>query len=133
MGIENEPLEVVASYLASFTTGDPDAIAAHVSEDFKNIHTSALGDSSSGQAAYREQMPRFLNSFNDVTYQLVETFVVGNRVAAAYTMRADHLGLPIEIHGMFRFTISEGQITQRVDYFDSLTFLRQTGRADPGD
>ncbi len=42
MGIAGEPLEVVASYLASFATADPDAIVAHVSEDFENIHTSAL-------------------------------------------------------------------------------------------
>ncbi len=30
---------------------------------------------------------------------------------------------------MFRFTVDDGLITRRVDYFDSLTFLRQTGQA----
>ncbi|MCS5684286.1 MAG: nuclear transport factor 2 family protein [Acidimicrobiales bacterium] len=131
MGIADEPLEVVASYLASFATGNPDAIAAHVSEDFKNIHTSALAEPSSGRATYRERLPGFLNEFDGVTYEIVETFAEGNRVAAAYTMRADYRGSQIEIQGMFRFLVSKGLITQRVDYFDSLNFLKQTGGTQP--
>ena len=131
MGIAGEPLEVVASYLASFATGNPDAIVAHVSKDFENIHTSDLAESSSGRAAYRERLPGFLNEFDGVAYEIVETFAEGNRVAAAYTMRADYHGSPIEIQGMFRFLVSEDLITQRVDYFDSLSFLKQTGGTQP--
>ena len=131
MGIADEPLEVVASYLASFATGDPDAIVAHVSEDFENIHTSALAEPSSGRAAYRERLPDFLNEFDGVAYEIVETFAEGNRVATAYTMRADYHGSRIEIQGMFRFLVSEGLVARRVDYFDSLRFLQQTGGAEP--
>ena len=53
----------------------------------------------------------------------------GDRVAAAYLMRAVHDGTLVEIPGMFSFVVADGLITRRVDYFDSLTFLRQTGQA----
>ena len=131
MGIASEPLEVVASYLASFATGNPDAISAHVSEDFENIHTSALAEPSSGRATYRERLPGFLHEFDGVTYEIVETFAEDNRVAVAYTMRANYRGSQIEIQGMFRFLVSEELITQRVDYFDGLNFLKQTGGTEP--
>ena len=50
-------------------------------------------------------------------------------MAAAYVMRAEVDGTPIEIRGVMRFTVRDGLIERRTDYFDSLTFLRQTGRA----
>ena len=53
----------------------------------------------------------------------------GDRVAAAYAMRARCKGRPFEIRGVFRMTIADGLITHRTDYFDSLSFLRQTGQA----
>ena len=49
-------------------------------------------------------------------------------MAAAYLMRAVHDGAPVEIPGMFNFVVADGLIRRRVDYFDSLTFLRQAGR-----
>jgi tetratricopeptide (TPR) repeat protein len=61
--------------------------------------------------------------------QAAATVAEGDRVAAAYLMRAVHDGVPIQIPGMFSFVITGGLITRRVDYFDSLTFLRQTGQA----
>ena len=44
-------------------------------------------------------------------------------------MRARVDGTPIEIGGVMRLTVTDGLIERRVDYFDSLTFLRQTGQA----
>jgi ketosteroid isomerase-like protein len=120
---------VVVSYLAAFQTGDPDEIASHVSDDFENVHKSALGDSCTGRAEYRKRLPLFLSAFTGLRYELLETVAEGDRVAAAYLMRAVHDGVPIQIPGMFSFVITGGLITRRVDYFDSLTFLRQTGQA----
>jgi len=128
MGIDTDPTAVVASYMSSFEDGDPDEIAAHVSDDFENVHKSALGDSCIGRAAYRDRLPAFLSAFEGLSYELLGTVTEGNRVAAAYLMRAVHDGAPVEIPGMFNFVVADGLIRRRVDYFDSLTFLRQTGR-----
>ena len=114
--------------MSSFEDGDPDEIAAHVSDDFENVHKSALGDSCIGRAAYRDRLPAFLSAFEGLSYELLETVTEGNRGAAAYLMRAVHDGAPVEIPGMFNFVVADGLIRRRVDYFDSLTFLRQTGR-----
>lgn len=120
---------VAASYLASFASGDPAVVAAHVSDDFANVHTSALGSSSQGRTAYLERLVDFLATFSGLAYEAVDIVVEGDRAAAAYVMRAVVDGTPIEIGGVMRLTIRGGLIERRVDYFDSLTFLRQTGQA----
>ena len=120
---------VAASYLASFASGDPAAVAAHVSENFLNLHTSALASPSRGKAAYQERLADFLADFCGLAYEVSEIIVEGDRAAAAYVMRARVDGSMIEIPGVMRLTVRRGLIERRVDYFDSLTFLRQTGRA----
>lgn len=123
------PAEVAASYLESFASGEPAAIAAHVSSDFFNEHTSALGLPSQGKDEYLARLGGFLKAFVGLTFEIEEIIASGDRVAAAYTMRARSDGTPIEIRGVMRMTIRDGLITHRTDYFDSLTFLRQTGQA----
>ncbi len=118
-----------ASYLASFASGDPAAVAAHVSDGFSNQHTSALGSPSQGKTAYQERLAEFLATFAGLTYETTDIVVEGDRAAAAYVMRARVDGTPIEIQGVMRLTIRDGFIERRIDYFDSLTFLRQTGQA----
>jgi len=76
----------VARYLAALNTHDPDAIAACVTDDFFNEHTSALGDSTHGRAAYRTRLPGFLAEFPDLRYDVEDVVVDGDRAAAAYTM-----------------------------------------------
>ena len=120
---------VAASYLASFASGDPAAVAAHVTDDFSNQHTSALGSPSHGKEAYLERLAEFLATFSGLTYETTDIVAEGDRAAAAYVMRARVDGTPIEIQGIMRLTIRDGLIDRRIDYFDSLTFLRQTGQA----
>lgn len=120
---------MAGSYLASFASGDPAAVAAHVSEDFSNVHTSALGSPSQGRAAYIERLGEFLTTFSGLAYEAEEILAEGDRVAAAYVMRARVDGAPIEIRGVMRLAVRDGLIERRTDYFDSLTFLRQTGQA----
>ena len=100
-----------------------------MSDDFSNRHTSALGSPSQGKAAYLERLADFLATFAGLTYEAVDIVVEGDRAAAAYVMHAEVDGTPIEIQGVMRLTITDGLIERRVDYFDSLTFLRQTGQA----
>ena len=100
-----------------------------MSDGFVNQHTSALGSPSRGKAAYLERLADFLATFAGLAYEAVDIVVEGDRAAAAYVMRAEADGTPIEIQGVMRLTIRGGLIERRVDYFDSLTFLRQTGEA----
>ena len=60
---------------------------------------------------------------------MIDTVTEGDRVVVSYMRRAVHNGHPIEIPGMFDIVIVDGLIRRRIDYFDSLTFLRQTGQA----
>lgn len=98
-------------------------------QDFENIHRSALGESCAGRDAYRERLPGFLSAFEGLDYQLIDTVTEGDRVIVSYVMRAIHAGHPIEIPGVFDIVIVDGLIRRRIDYFDSLTFLQQTGQA----
>ncbi|MEZ5249352.1 MAG: aldo/keto reductase, partial [Ilumatobacteraceae bacterium] len=52
--------EVCTSYLASFASGDADRVVAHVTDDFVNEHTAALGSGCEGKAEYarRAELPR---------------------------------------------------------------------------
>jgi len=127
--VEVDPRAVAASYLASFASGDPEAVAAHVSDGFSNVHTSALGLPSEGRAEYRARLADFLTTFAGLTYEAEEIIVEGDRVAAAYVMRARADNKPFEIRGVMRLTVRDGLIERRTDYFDSLTFLQQTGQA----
>jgi ketosteroid isomerase-like protein len=38
-------------------------------------------------------------------------------------------GNPVDLRGVMVFDIVDGRIARRTDYWDSLTFLRQTGNA----
>ena len=104
-------------------------MVAHVSEGFSNVHTSALGLPSEGRAGYLSRLGDFLATFAGLSYEAEEIIVEGDRVAAAYVMRARADGKPFEIRGVMRLTVRDGLIERRTDYFDSLTFLRQTGQA----
>jgi len=127
----NDAAAVAASYLASFSTGDRRAVAAHVSDDFQNRHTSALGQPSNGRAQYLQRLKDFLATFEGLSYEVEEIISDGERVAAAYVMRARVDAIPVVIPGVMRFRVRHGLIEQRTDYFDSLTFLQQTGRVPP--
>jgi steroid delta-isomerase-like uncharacterized protein len=120
---------VVLSYLSAFATGDPDAVAAHVSDDFVNDHTSALGSGCVGREEYRRRLPGFLGAFGDLRYEPEQVIGEGTTVAVPYRMTATSDGHPVDVRGVMVFDVADGRITRRTDYWDSLTFLRQTGAA----
>ncbi len=122
--------EVARSYLASFTTADPDAIAAHVAAGFVNDHASALGRRGVGRDEYLRRLPAFLASFPGLNYDVKSVISDGSDegvVAVEYRMTATSDGRPIDIRGVMVIAVSDGLITHRTDYWDALTFLRQTG------
>lgn len=118
---------IARSYLESFATGSAEAIAAHVSPDFINEHTSALGAGCVGQAEYRQRLVDFLADMVDLRYEIEHLIVENSEVAAFYTMTARWQGEhPISIRGVQRLVVADGLITHRTDYWDSATFLTQS-------
>lgn len=120
------PATIAQSYLDSFASGDPEQIAAHVTADFVNEHTSALGSSCTGRDAYLARLPNFLADMVDLKYEVEELVVDGPAVAAFYEMTATwHGQAPIRIRGVQRLVMRDGGIAHRTDYWDSQVFLAQ--------
>ena len=134
-GIEADELASAArSYLASFALGDPDRIAEHVTEAFVNEHASALGSPCRGRDEYRRRLPGFLASMPGLRYDAGEPIVDGVRVAAPYDLYAtatDPGGstVPIHVRGVMLLRFEGALIAERLDVWDSLTYLRQAGLA----
>ena len=121
---------IARSYLESFATGSAEVIAAHVSPDFVNEHTSALGAGCVGRDAYRQALVGFLTDMVDLRYEIEHLIVEGSEVAAFYTMTARWQGEhPISVRGAQRLVVDDELITHRTDYWDSAVFLTQTSEA----
>lgn len=122
--------DVVLAYLDAINDGDAARASGLVAEDFFNEHTSSLGNSLRGRAAYAERLPRFMAEFRGLRYEVEDVIVDADRVAVPYTMTftwtgpdaAEH---PVRIRGMFRFRVAGGHIAHRVDYWDGAEFQRQ--------
>jgi steroid delta-isomerase-like uncharacterized protein len=128
--------EAVTAYLDALNAHDADHIAACVTDDFFNEHTSAAGVSVRGRDAYRERLDGFLAQFTDLRYDVEALLVDGDGAAVPYTMRCTWrddagVGHPVELRGMFRFVVRCGLIAHRVDYWDA-DFTRQTTQPVPG-
>ncbi len=123
------PAAVCIGYLESFSTGNADAVAAFVTDDFVNEHTAALGSGCVGIEEYRRRLPGFLESMPGLRYEVEDVIFEGDRVSAAYTLRTVINERPIAVRGVMRFVVRHGLIAQRTDYWDSLVFQRQAGLA----
>jgi len=121
--------EICVGYLEAFSNGDPDAVAAFVTDDFVNEHTAALGGGCVGIDEYRQRLPGFLASMPGLRYEIEDVVADGDRVCAAYTLRTTVNDRPIAVRGVMRFVVRDGRIAHRVDYWDSLVFQRQAGLA----
>lgn len=124
----------VTAYLAALNAHDPDAVAARVTEDFVNEHTSARGSSLVGRAAYRERLPGFLGAFTGLHYAVEELLVDGDRAALAYRMTASVQQeggppAPIDVRGVFRFTVRDDLVAARADYWDGEVVAAQLAAA----
>ena len=121
---------IARSYLESFATGSAETIADHVSADFVNEHTSALGAGCVGRDAYRRALVGFLNDMVDLRYEVEQLIVEGSEVAAFYTLTARWQGEhPVSVRGVQRLVVADGLITHRTDYWDSAVFLTQASEA----
>ena len=125
------PREIVLSYLESFSSGAPDRIAAHVSDNFTNNQMGLIGSGCTGRDTYRKKLKGFLSTFENLRYTVEEVICDGNRVAVSYQMNAQDQGRPIETHGVMIITTSNGLIDVRSDYWDGLTYFKQIGAELP--
>lgn len=125
-------VDIARTYLDAFASGDPDAIAALVNENFVNEHLSELGSGCIGRDEYRRRLVGFLATFVDATYTIESISALDRpgEVIARYRLTARYEGTPIDITGMMWFEVRDGRIARRTDLWDSLSFLRQTGQAD---
>ncbi len=119
--------ECVQSYLASFASGDPEQIAAHVTDAFENNQMSVLAEGCRGRETYKKRLAAFLSNFANLRYQIEEMIVAADRVAVAYQMNAREGEAEIEIHGVMLLTVTDGLISKRSDYWDGLTYQQQAG------
>ncbi|WP_326640611.1 nuclear transport factor 2 family protein [Streptosporangium sp. NBC_01755] len=119
----------VARYVEALNAHDADAIAACVSEDFVNEHTSVLGRNVTGRHRYRANLTGFLADFVDLRYEVEDLLVEGDRASLAYRMSfrlASAGGRPVGVRGVFRFRVdADGMIAHRIDYWDSGEVRRQ--------
>ncbi|MFV2040042.1 MAG: nuclear transport factor 2 family protein, partial [Acidimicrobiales bacterium] len=100
---DSDVASVVRSYLGSFAGRDPAAIAAHVSDDFRNEHVSALGRGCVGRDEYELRLPTFLDGMQGLEYTVEDLLVDGDRAVVTYTMTALWQGAkPVEVRGAQR-------------------------------
>jgi hypothetical protein len=86
-----------------------------------------LGDGCTGRATYEQRLAGFLAMFEGLRYEVVRTIEGGDAAAIEYRLLARHDGHDIDIAGVMLFDIRHGLVSRRVDTWDALTFLRQTG------
>ena len=123
----SSPVEVCTSYLAAFATGDPERVVAHVTDDFVNEHTAALGSGCEGKPEYARRVPNFLASMPQLRYEVEDVVADGDRVVAAYTLHTHVNDRDVAVRGVMRFLVRDGLIAKRTDYWDSLVFQQQAG------
>jgi ketosteroid isomerase-like protein len=128
--------DVARRYLASFGSGDPDAVAGCVTDDFVNEHLSSLGSGCVGRDEYRRRLPDFLATFAGARYTVLDLAVddpadsPDGVVVARYQFQATCAGTPVVVPGVMWFEVRNGSIARRIDVWDGLTYLRQVGEAD---
>jgi ketosteroid isomerase-like protein len=123
------PAEIATTYVTAFATGEPDAVAACVTDDFVNAHASALGSGCVGKEEYQRRLPGFLDSLPGLRYDIERVIADGPWVAVCYRLHAEPGGTPVAIPGVMVIETRDGLVAQRTDYWDALTYLRQTGQA----
>jgi ketosteroid isomerase-like protein len=121
------PADVCVSYIASFSTGDPDAVTAHVTDDFVNDHTAALGSGCTGKAEYARRVPGFLASMPQLRYDVEDVSADEDSVWIAYTLRAHVNDRDVAVRGAMHFLVRDRLVARRTDYWDSLVFQQQAG------
>ncbi len=130
------PHAVALAYLQALSGSDPALVVALVTADFVNEHHAELGSGCVGRDEYERRLPGFFQMFAGRNYEVIETTVgqsdqptQATEVVVRYRFSADVDGTGIDIPGVMWISVTGGLVSRRLDCWDSLTFLRQTGAA----
>ena len=106
----------------------PTRSPSHVTDDFVNEHTAALGSGCIGRDEYAAACPPS-SPIAGLRYDVEDVLADGDRVVVAYTLHTAVNDHDVAVRGVMRFRVEDGLIAHRIDYWDSLVFQRQTGQA----
>ena len=118
---------VVVKFLESFSSGNPRVVVDHVTDDFKNRQMGLLANSFEGKQEYLTRLDLFLNKFKNLRYETRKVISEDCNVVVEYTMHATPEGHDICVNGVMLFVVHDSLISERSDYWDGLTYLRQVG------
>ncbi|MFK8023949.1 MAG: nuclear transport factor 2 family protein [Ilumatobacter sp.] len=133
----NRALDIAQRFLSAFDGDDPDEIAMLLAPGVTHEHNTLLGADCANRDEYIERLPTFLNRFRTRHYEILDLLSEpregATEVVARYRFTATYGGIPIDLPGVMWLTVANERIVRRVDTFDSLLFLRQTGQVMPDD
>tara|TARA_B100001093_G_scaffold459425_1_gene472561 strand:+ start:160 stop:519 length:360 start_codon:yes stop_codon:yes gene_type:complete len=117
----------VVKFLESFSFGDPYKVVDHVTDGFKNRQMGLLANSFEGKQEYLSRLHPFLNKFKNLRYEIRKVISEDSNVVVEYTLHATPEEHDICVNGVMVFVVDDSLISERSDYWDGLTYLRQVG------
>ena len=117
--------------------GNIDMIDTHFSSNYVNKTVSSTVN---GQAEAKEFFGAFLTGFSDINFVVDEIFGVDDRIVKRWTFNGTHsgefagtpaTGNQITLKGVSVARITNGKISEELDYMDDLGFMQQLGVIPP--
>jgi steroid delta-isomerase-like uncharacterized protein len=122
-----------AAFLAAYNGHDADAAAALYAPDGRHVEV-AQGQTREGRAAIHAGLGDFLASFPDAHWEPDAVIAADDGVAIPYVLTGSlqaplgpfaAQGQRVEFRGVHVLRVSDGEIVESCDYWDSGTFGRQ--------
>ncbi len=132
--------DVIANHFNALAQHDVKAIANGYADDAQVFSPNWEG-AKTGPAGISEVYTRYFSSSPDLTYKVLNTINAGSTIVVEYTtsgtLSNPESGTPDYMKGKKYtltycaiFTIKNGKIAKKTDYFDQVAFLRQVGFFD---
>ena len=108
--------DVLDPFFAAITRGDVDTIAAFYAPDVQvwhNITRTALD-----KAAAVDVLRRFTARVQDIRYEVLDRFAIGNRVVQRHVLHGRAPGGTLAANVCIVFELANGRITRIFEYLD---------------
>lgn len=115
--------------------GDLDVVDETVTDDFVS-HNTAVPEAIRGAEAYKELISTYRTAMPDMSLEVEETIVEGDRVAIRFSVRGTHegelmgiepTGVETEGEGLVVAHFEDGKVAEVWEYADQLGLLQQLG------